>query len=1001
MSRIVIFLLRQFLSYLLSILLIIQPVMSYALDGIAVDTSSSGSRANLDSAQNGVPIVNIVNPNSSGLSHNKFIDFNVDKSGVIINNSRTLGVSKLGGAINGNANLSSEARLILNEVTSSNRSALNGATEIFGGKAEYILANPSGITCNGCGFINTPRVTLSTGTPTLQDGGLFGFDVEGGDVVFEGTGFNGKDGDLSLDAFDIISRTAQIATELHVTGDLNVISGTNEVNYSDLSTIKKASSDSPEVSIDSSALGGMYAGKIKLVATEEGVGVKSDGDLVTDAGDMIITADGKLTYKNIVSKQDVHITAGSVEQTANSYAANDLNITATDGDIALAGDLAAAGNDVNLTSDANITLDDMQLQSGLEVITDTDGSISYSTAEGNITLDANTAISNLGGNIISNGALRIGLTKIPDIFTNSGFISSIDEINITAGSINNNTTYLVVDGQYSKGIHGLSDINLTASTGDIYNNSGAVTTTGTLNLSARHTLDNSEAIIDVANVIITANALNNAFGYINSSSSDDKSIITTAGAIDNNNGRLLAAGDMEVSMHLGDNSSGVISSLKTLVITAIDRLTNSGGDIYAEDSLSLSNVDNNSGNIQAGNIISIDNTDIGNFDNNLGHVLSFKTNSVVVINVATLGTAAVSIQNYDLEEDAYQINGDITTGGYFALTADSLINNATINAAEYISIILTAGDFTNNSDGKLISGESIDIDLTDAGNIINYGELSAPDIDIDIADGNLTNYASGIISSSDATSTLTINVLDGYVTNNGRISGSGDLELSTVTFNNMGGQIISDSDLTVTTSGNSIYNEDGAMIYATNDLNLYSDTVENSGGSHIYSLEGDILIEKNTGGDSSSSVSNSSSTIEALEGDITINAVSIINTREDLDTVTVDFYPDNLDMTLGHSNAKSAWLWNTARSGDVSDTNCLASVNECYSYIPRGGDAFNAFVFRIRGTYSDDSGGFITADNDILISGDSLLNEGGIISSNRDVIINSGSIINEAHIVQE
>ena len=122
--------------------------MSYALDGIAVDTSSSGSRANLDSAQNGVPIVNIVNPNSSGLSHNKFIDFNVDKSGVIINNSRTLGVSKLGGAINGNANLSSEARLILNEVTSSNRSALNGATEIFGGKAEYILANPSGITLN-------------------------------------------------------------------------------------------------------------------------------------------------------------------------------------------------------------------------------------------------------------------------------------------------------------------------------------------------------------------------------------------------------------------------------------------------------------------------------------------------------------------------------------------------------------------------------------------------------------------------------------------------------------------------------------------------------------------------------------------------------------------------------------------------------------------------------------------------------------------------------------
>ncbi|MDY7568963.1 hypothetical protein RGV32_03770 [Pseudomonas sp. CCC4.1] len=32
------------------------------------------------------------------------------------------------------------------------------------------MANPYGITCNGCGFINTPNVTLTTGKPMV--GGL-------------------------------------------------------------------------------------------------------------------------------------------------------------------------------------------------------------------------------------------------------------------------------------------------------------------------------------------------------------------------------------------------------------------------------------------------------------------------------------------------------------------------------------------------------------------------------------------------------------------------------------------------------------------------------------------------------------------------------------------------------------------------------------------------------------------------------------------------------------
>ncbi|VVN55474.1 hypothetical protein PS685_01886 [Pseudomonas fluorescens] len=40
------------------------------------------------------------------------------------------------------------------------------------------MANPYGITCNGCGFINTPNVTLTTGKPMV--GGLLA-ETMGGD----------------------------------------------------------------------------------------------------------------------------------------------------------------------------------------------------------------------------------------------------------------------------------------------------------------------------------------------------------------------------------------------------------------------------------------------------------------------------------------------------------------------------------------------------------------------------------------------------------------------------------------------------------------------------------------------------------------------------------------------------------------------------------------------------------------------------------------------------
>ena len=80
--------------------------------------------------------------------------FDVAEKGAVLNNARKAAQTQMAGWVQGNPNLArGEAKVILNEVNSANPSRLKGYVEVAGKKADVVIANPSGIQCDGCGVI--------------------------------------------------------------------------------------------------------------------------------------------------------------------------------------------------------------------------------------------------------------------------------------------------------------------------------------------------------------------------------------------------------------------------------------------------------------------------------------------------------------------------------------------------------------------------------------------------------------------------------------------------------------------------------------------------------------------------------------------------------------------------------------------------------------------------------------------------------------------------------
>ncbi|EJM2319705.1 filamentous hemagglutinin N-terminal domain-containing protein, partial [Escherichia coli] len=665
----------RLLSYLISTIIAGQPLLPAVG---AVITPQNG--AGMDKAANGVPVVNIATPNGAGISHNRFTDYNVGKEGLILNNATgKLNPTQLGGLIQNNPNLKAggEAKGIINEVTGGNRSLLQGYTEVAGKAANVMVANPYGITCDGCGFINTPHATLTTGRPVMNaDGSLQALEVTEGSITINGAGLDGT----RSDAVSIIARATEVNAALHAK-DLTVTAGANRITADGRVSALKGEGDVPKVAVDTGALGGMYARRIHLTSTESGVGVNL-GNLYARDGDIILSSAGKLVLKN-------------------SLAGGNTTVTGTD--VSLSGDNKAGGN-LSVTGTTGLTLNQPRLVTDKNLVLSSSGQIVQNGGE--LTAGQNAMLSAQHLNQTSgtvNAAENVTLTTTNDTTLKGRSIAG-KTLTVSSGSLNNGGTLVA-------GRDATVKTGTFSNTGTVQGNGLKVTATdltSTGSIKSGSTLD-----ISARNATLSGDA-----------GAKDSARVTVSGTLENR-GRLVSDDVLTLSA-TQINNSGTLSGAKELVASA-DTLTtteksvtNSDGNLMLDSASSTL-----AGETSAGGTVSVK-----------GNSLKTTTTAQTQGNSVSVDVQNAQLDGTQAARDILTLNASekLTHSGKSSAPSLSLSAPELTSSGVLVGSALNTQSQTLTNSGLLQGEASLTVNTQRLDNQQNGTLYSAADLTLDIPD---------------------------------------------------------------------------------------------------------------------------------------------------------------------------------------------------------------------------------------------------------------------------
>ncbi|OMG71075.1 filamentous hemagglutinin N-terminal domain-containing protein [Burkholderia ubonensis] len=412
-----------------------------------------GTATSVSLAPDGRQLVNLA-PAVAGVSSNTYSSFNVTAAGATLNNT----------GIN--------ARTIVNQVTSTNPSLIQGEIAVAGPRANVVLANPNGITVNGGSFVNTGRLALTTGNVSFKDTQIAPGVIQRNVVLDTATGtiVVGPGGLASaLIGLDLIAKTIRIDGPVHntytsPTAGVRLLAGTSQVTLdTGLSPtddkhewLTRSATMNPDTAssyaIDITAAGSLTSGRVELIVTDRGPGVRSAGPLNASLGDFLLTSNGNVELSNtkIDVAQDFSMTAqGGITLTDTQVKVNagKANL-ATDGALTFTGSSLLASGSVKL-SGAGIALNPDDAMAGSTVASSQSGVVLKSTADivnvgslvqGQAAIDADA---DSAGAVTLNAAGRILNQSLPQ--SRLGILFGVQgDVSLTAGGdvVNRNARIL-------------------------------------------------------------------------------------------------------------------------------------------------------------------------------------------------------------------------------------------------------------------------------------------------------------------------------------------------------------------------------------------------------------------------------------------------------------------------------------------------------------------------------------------------------------------------------
>ena len=713
---------------------------------VVPDPASIGTRATKTAS--GIDQLDIAAPNKNGTSYNSLKELQVSEQGLILNNNKDIVANtKIAGYVARNRNLDNSiaANLIITEVTGKNRTNINGTVEVAGKRADLVMANRNGVYVNGGNFLNTDRVTLTTGSLEMKNGDLVAINVSQGQIGIGEKGLNA----LNLTELELLGKTIDVSGVIKASKETRLLVSAGGQTYEyKTKEVKSKGETYKGIAIDGKSVGSMYAGKIDIISNDKGAGVNTKGDLVS-VDDIVITANGDITTAQVDSGKDLkYKTTQKVKMNGKTTVAKKVKVKARETEInakVVTGYLEKALGKKSLDIESEKT----NITAKIE-------------AQGKIKINANQ-IQN-SGEIFATEKINIAGNKLNN---NNGEIRSNQKIEINAKETSNVKGYILSDGLTKEDVKKEENKN-TENIAEVKNKEKGINITGDL--------DNTEGVIRGREVNL-GNVTGNNKGKI-----DSLGALSFNGKIIVNKGGLITGNIQELNADKLENDGGKLLSTGK-IRGRVKEISNKNGEILGTETVKLigDKLDNFSGLIKSNGKIALDVKETSNVK---GYILSDGLTKEDI-------KKEENKNQKDIEDDKNKEKGISITG--------DLDNTEGVIRGRKISL----GNVTGNNKGKIDSLGALSFNgkiIVNKGGLIkgNIQELNADKLENDegklVSTGKIRGRVKEISNKNgEILGTETVKLIGDKLNNfSGLIKSNGKIALDVKEISNVKGYILSD-----------------------------------------------------------------------------------------------------------------------------------------------------------------------------------------------------------------